>query len=146
VAEFDRSATAVWLGTLAEGRGTTSTESGHVRDLPMNRVSRFETGEASNPEELIAAAHATCFSMALSGRLARAGHPAERIETEATVTLITGDDGPRIARVHLRTNARVPGIDAAAFDEAAEGAKAGCPVSRLLGPGLDSITLDATLE
>ncbi len=143
--EITRTASATWAGDLRTGRGQASTPSGALRDTPVTYVSRFESGEGSNPEELIAAAHAACFSMALAGRLTREGTPPERIETRATLTLQLGESGARITRVHLETRARVPGIDEARFRELAEGAKEGCPVSQLLQPGLQALTLDAQL-
>lgn len=143
--EITRTASATWAGDLRTGRGHASTPSGALRDTPVTYVSRFESGEGSNPEELIAAAHAACFSMALAGRLTREGTPPERIETRATLTLQLGESGARITRVHLETRARVPGIDEARFRELAEGAKEGCPVSQLLQPGLQALTLDAQL-
>lgn len=143
--ELTRTATATWTGDLRTGRGTATTASGALRDAVVTYPSRFESGEGSNPEELIAAAHAACFSMALAARLAREGAPPERIDTRATVTLQVGEGGPRITRVHLETQARVPGVDEAKFREVAEGAKEGCPVSQLLKPGLESLTLDARL-
>jgi len=143
--EITRTASAVWTGDLRAGTGQVSTPSGALRDTPVTYVSRFESGEGSNPEELIAAAHAACFSMALAGRLTREGTPPERVETRATVTLQLGEAGARITKVHLETRARVPGIDEARFREVAEGAKDGCPVSQLLKPGLEALTLDAQL-
>jgi len=143
--EITRTATATWTGDLRTGTGRASTPSGALREAVITYPSRFESGEGSNPEELIAAAHAACFSMALAGRLAREGTPPERIETRATVTLQVGEGGPRITRVHLETEARVPGTDETKFRELAEGAKEGCPVSQLLKPGLESLTLDARL-
>ena len=141
MADLNRSATSTWTGTLRDGKGSVSTESGALSDAPMNFPSRFESGSASNPEELIAAAHATCFNMALSSSLARDGHTVEHLRTKATVTLNKSDAGPRISKVHLETVGRVEGLDSDAFREAAEGAKANCPVSKLLAPGLDEITL-----
>lgn len=143
--EITRTATVTWTGDLRTGRGQASTPSGALRDTPVTYVSRFESAEGSNPEELIAAAHAACFSMALAGRLTREGSPPERIETRATLTLQLGESGARITRIHLETRARVPGIDEARFREVAEGAKEGCPVSQLLKPGLEALTLDAAL-
>jgi osmotically inducible protein OsmC len=105
--------------------------------------SRFEDGSGTNPEELIAAAHAGCFSMALSGALGRAGFPPEKVETRAEVHLEKGEAGFSITRIHLVTNASVPGIDAAQFTEVAEGAKTNCPVSKLVTGA--EVTLDATL-
>ena len=106
--------------------------------------SRFEDGPGSNPEQLIAAAHASCFSMALSNALAQAGHTAESVHTDATVTLRLVDGAPTITKIALVTTGRVPGIDQATFTEHAQAAKAGCPVSRALA-GVPEITLEATL-
>ncbi len=144
--EILRSASAVWNGDLMSGVGQASTESGAVRNVEMTFGKRFGEDPGSNPEELIAAAHAACFSMAFSGQLTRAGFPPDEIRTTATVTLRKDEVGFTIARVHLATEATVPGIAAAAFQAAAEGARAGCPVSRLLAPGLEALTLEARLN
>ena len=138
-----RKATAVWNGGLKDGRGTISTESGVLSDTQYSFSTRFEEGIGTNPEELIAAAHAGCFSMALSGQLANAGLTAERINTTATVTLEKTDAGFTITAVHLDVKAKVPGAEQQAFETAANNAKAGCPVSRLLKA---EITLEAQLE
>ncbi len=138
-----RSASAIWKGDLREGRGSVSTESGAV-DGPYTFKSRFEDGPETNPEELIGAAHAGCYSMALSNILAEAGHTPDSITTTAEVKLEMLDDGPTITSIALTTRGRVPGLDASAFLEHAEAAKVGCPVSRALG-AVD-ITLDAALE
>ncbi|MCS7172892.1 MAG: OsmC family protein [Armatimonadetes bacterium] len=143
--EIVRSATATWTGDLRSGVGRASTQSGALREITITFPSRFEQGEGSNPEELIAAAHAACFSMALSARLSQRGAPPQEIRTKATLSLQTGEGGPRIRRIHLETEARVPGIDEATFRQAAEEAKEGCPVSTLLKPGLEELTLDARL-
>lgn len=137
-----RQAEAEWKGTLREGSGRVKTESGAV-DGAYSFVSRFETGDGTNPEELIGAAHAGCYSMALSAGLTKAGFKPTRVHTVAKVHLDKGDTGFSITRVDLVTEAEVPGIDAAAFQEQAEGAKKGCPVSRALGA--IEITLQATL-
>jgi lipoyl-dependent peroxiredoxin len=139
-----RSATAEWKGSLVEGTGTVSTESGAVRNAAYSFPSRFEEGTGTNPEELIAAAHAGCFSMALSHGLAQAGHPPTRVRTEARVHLEKGDGGFSITRIELVCEAEVPGIDDDAFQEQAEGAKKGCPISRALGAV--PIELKATLS
>ncbi len=139
-----RSATAEWKGSLVDGTGTLSTQSGAVRNAAYSFPSRFEEGEGTNPEELIAAAHAGCFSMALSHGLAQAGHPPTRVRTEARVHLEKGEGGFSITRIELVTDAEVPGIDDAAFQAQAEGAKKGCPVSRALGAV--PIELKATLS
>jgi lipoyl-dependent peroxiredoxin len=138
-----RTAKAVWEGTLTEGTGTLSSESGAIREAAYSFPSRFQEGTGTNPEELIAAAHAGCFSMALSHGLAQAGHPPTRIQTEARVHLEKGDEGFSITRIELVTDAEVPGVDEATFQEHAQGAKKGCPVSRALGAV--PIELKATL-
>lgn len=138
-----RTAEAVWKGSLQDGSGTMKMASGAYQGQ-YSFGSRFEEGAGTNPEELIAAAHAGCFSMALSADLGRAGYSAEEVQTTAEVHLTKGDSGFQITRVHLITEARVPGIDEDTFQETAEGAKKGCPVSQALG-AVDEITLDATL-
>jgi lipoyl-dependent peroxiredoxin len=138
-----RSASAVWKGDLKTGTGTMSTQSGALKDAAYSFVTRFEDKPGSNPEELIAAAHAGCFSMAFSAELGKAGLTPESVETTAEVTLEPVDGKPTVSRSHLRTRARVPGADQAKFDAAAAAAKAGCPISRLLNT---NITLEATLE
>jgi osmotically inducible protein OsmC len=140
-----RTANALWEGPLQEGRGQMGLGSGAFEG-EYSFKSRFEEGEnGTNPEELIAAAHAGCFSMALSGVLADAGHTPESIQTQAKVGMRSTDAGPTINRIALTTTARVPGIDDAAFQEAAETAKKNCPVSRALA-SVEEITLQATLE
>jgi len=138
-----RKASAVWNGSLKEGNGRISTESGLLREAQYSFGTRFENGTGTNPEELIAAAHAGCFSMALSAQLTTAGHAPESVNTTATVTLEKTDAGFTVTAVHLDVKARVPGIDQAAFDTAANNAKTGCPISRLLNT---QITMDAKLE
>jgi lipoyl-dependent peroxiredoxin len=141
----ERQASAVWNGTLKEGNGIMTAPSGVLKDARYTWGQRFAEDPGTNPEELIAAAHAGCFSMALSGKLTTAGFPPERIETTATVTLEKTDAGMSVTKIHLSTRARVPNISQAVFDEQAEGARAGCPISRLLAPAA-TITMDATLE
>jgi osmotically inducible protein OsmC len=138
-----RTAEARWDGSLQEGNGTMRMASG-AYEGPYSFQSRFQEGEGTNPEELIAAAHAGCFSMALSGELGRAGHSAESVETTATVHLDKVDEGFGITRIELDTRARVPGLDDDDFQRAAEAAKKGCPVSRALA-AVDSIELRAEL-
>jgi osmotically inducible protein OsmC len=138
-----RSATAQWNGALKDGNGTMSSSSGALRDLPYSFRTRFEDEPGTNPEELIAAAHAGCFSMAFSGKLNAAGLSPEFIRTTADLTLEKTDAGQTITAIHLTTRARVPGADAAAFEAAAQDAKATCPISRLLNT---EITVDAALE
>jgi osmotically inducible protein OsmC len=138
----ERSATAHWEGGLQGGKGTMRLGSGAFEGQ-YSFSSRFEEGTGTNPEELIGAAHAGCFSMALSGALERGGHAPNSIDTSARVHLERGDSGFRISRIELSTTADVPGIDAAAFNETAETAKKNCPVSQALA-GVD-IHLDARL-
>jgi lipoyl-dependent peroxiredoxin len=140
-----RKAQAVWRGPGKEGKGTVSTGSGAVQDQPYSAFTRFESeaGRAgTNPEELIAAAHAGCFSMALAFQLAGAGHPPQELATEAVLDMQQGDGGWTIKAIHLSVRGSVEGISADQFQELAEKAKAGCPVSRVLNA---EITLDATL-
>jgi osmotically inducible protein OsmC len=138
-----RTANARWDGSLQEGRGTMSMAS-RSYEGPYSFQSRFEEGEGTNPEELIAAAHAGCFSMALSGELGRAGHEADSVETTATVHLDKVEEGFGITRIELDTRARVPGVEEDEFQRIAEAAKQGCPVSRALG-AVQSIQVKAEL-
>ncbi|MCG6877528.1 MAG: OsmC family protein [Betaproteobacteria bacterium] len=140
---MERKASAVWSGGLKDGKGSISSSSGALKEVPYNFSMRFEDAPGTNPEELVAAAHAGCFSMALSGQLDAAKLKAERIATTATVTLEKDAAGFTVTAVHLDLKAKVPGADKKAFDTAAENAKAGCPISRLLKA---KITLSATLE
>jgi lipoyl-dependent peroxiredoxin len=137
-----RKGSAVWSGDLKGGKGTVSSESGVLKGNQYSFGSRFESGIGTNPEELIAAAHAGCFSMALSGELGKAGMNPERIETTAAVKLEMLPNGPTVTEIHLDCTAKVPGASAEAFQKVAEGAKAGCPISRLLNA---KITLSAKL-
>ena len=138
-----RTANARWNGSLQEGDGTMRMASG-AYEGPYSFQSRFEEGEGTNPEELIAAAHAGCFSMALSGELGRQGHEVESVETEARVHLEKVEGGFAIKRIELRTRASVPGIDNDDFQKSAQAAKEGCPVSQALA-AVDSIEVDAQL-
>ncbi len=140
---IQKNGSAVWQGGLKDGKGTVSTQSGALIDVPYSFAKRFEDESGANPEELIGAAHASCYSMALSMILGEAGHTPERIATRAAVTLTPDDGGFSISAIHLETRASVPGADEAAFQDAAEKAKAGCPVSKLFKA---EITLDARLE
>jgi len=140
---MNRKASAVWNGGLKDGNGRISTESGVLRDTQYSFGTRFENGVGTNPEELIAAAHAGCFSMALSGQLGAASLTADSIETAATVTLEKKDDGFRVTRVHLVVEAVVPSASDEQFQTAAENAKKNCPISRLLNA---EITMDARLR
>ncbi|MEW6156399.1 MAG: OsmC family protein [Verrucomicrobiota bacterium] len=142
---MQRTGSATWMGDLKSGRGHTSTGSGGLRELNYSFTSRFEQGPGTNPEELIAAAHAACFSMALSKILGDQGHPPQRIDTKATLTLSKLESGFRITRIHLATEGAVPGLSSAGFEEAAQKAKENCPVSQLVKPGLTSLTVDARL-
>ena len=137
-----RKASALWKGTLKDGKGTISTESGVLSDTQYSFATRFADGKGTNPEELIAAAHAGCFTMALSLILGEAKLTAEHLETTAEVTLEKVADGFAITAVHLILKGKVPGTDQAKFEELAGKVKAGCPVSKLLNA---KITLDATL-
>jgi osmotically inducible protein OsmC len=134
---------AEWKGDLKGGTGTFTAGDGISGDYSFR--SRFEDGPGANPEQLIAAAHASCFSMALSAALADAGTPVNSVKTDATVTLRFVDGAPTITAIALTTVGDVPGIDEAVFKQAAEGAKAGCPVSRALA-GVSEITLEASLQ
>jgi osmotically inducible protein OsmC len=139
-----RSASARWTGNFTEGSGTIKTGKGGYQGN-YSAKSRFEEGEGTNPEELIAAAHAGCFSMAFSKALADASFPPASVETTAKVHLDKTDAGMTVTRIDLETVGDVPGIDAADFQKIAEGAKENCPISRLLSPGAE-ITLNATLS
>jgi osmotically inducible protein OsmC len=141
--QIRRKASAEWRGGLKDGKGSITTASGVLDKTQYSFGTRFEEGKGTNPEELIAAAHAGCFAMALSAQLGEAGMTAESIRTEATVTLEKVGDGFAVTASHLFLRATVPGADPAAFDKAAQAAKAGCPISKLLKA---DITLDAALE
>ena len=134
---------AAWQGGIKDGRGAISTKSGALKEYPYGFASRFEGKPGTNPEELVGAAHAGCFTMALSLILGEAGLTAEKMETTAEVTLDKVADGYAITKVHLTLKAKIPGADKAKFEELAAKAKAGCPVSKLLKA---EITLDATLK
>lgn len=140
---MDRKASAVWQGTLREGKGTISTESGVLEKAQYSFSTRFENGKGTNPEELIAAAHAGCFTMALSAQLTNAKLDPKSIETTAAVTLDRVDGAPTVTKIHLTTQATVPGATEEAFMDAANEAKKNCPISRLLKAA--EITLNAKL-
>ena len=140
---MDRRASAVWHGALKDGKGTISTQSGVLQNTQYSFTTRFENGVGTNPEELIAAAHAGCFTMALSAQLTDAQLVPESLETTAVVTMEKTDEGPTITKIHLTTKAKVPNAEKAKFDELAKKAKEGCPVSRVLKAA--EITLDAAL-
>ncbi len=139
---MQRTGSAHWSGGLKDGKGTVSTQSGVLSQTPYSFSTRFENGIGTNPEELIAAAHAGCFSMALSAQLGNAGMTPESIDTNATVTLDKTDAGFTITAVHLDVKVKIPGADRSKFDEAAQNAKKGCPVSRVLNT---NITMSAEL-
>ncbi|SEM04311.1 OsmC family protein [Halomonas daqiaonensis] len=138
-----KSGSAVWQGGLQDGKGTVSTQSGVIQDASYSFAKRFESEAGTNPEELLGAAHASCYSMALSLILGEAGLTAERIATEAKVSLEEVEGGFAISAVHLDTVAKIPGADEATFQDAADKAKEGCPVSKLFNA---EITLQAKLE
>ena len=137
-----RKASAIWSGNLKDGKGTLTTESGVLSATPYSFRTRFESEKGTNPEELIGAAHAGCFTMALSMILGMAGMTAEKLETEATITLEQKDGGFAVTASHLDVKATIPGANAAAFEKAAQTAKANCPISKLLNA---TITMDAKL-
>jgi osmotically inducible protein OsmC len=139
---MQRTASAHWSGGLKDGKGTISTASGVLRGTQYSFSTRFENGIGTNPEELIAAAHAGCFSMALSAQLGNAGMTAESIDTTATLTLEKTDAGFTITASHLDVTVKIPGADQAKFDEAAKAAETGCPVSRVLNA---KVTMNAKL-
>jgi osmotically inducible protein OsmC len=143
MAAIKRSANAVWSGGLKDGKGQISTQSGALKDNPYGFNTRFEDQPGTNPEELIGAAHAGCFTMALSGQLGEAGMTATRLETKATVSLEKADGGFSITAVHLDLVAEIPGASKEAFEAAANRAKENCPVSKLLNT---KITMDARLQ
>ena len=138
-----RKASAVWRGGLKDGKGTISSESGVLKETPYSFSTRFENGIGTNPEELIAAAHAGCFSMACSAELGKAGITPESIHTTATITMDKTDAGWTVTESHLDVAAKIPGVDPAKFTAAANAAKAGCPISRLLKA---NVTMNARLE
>ena len=140
---MQRKGSAVWTGGLKDGKGTVSTASGVLNNTQYSFATRFENGAGTNPEELIGAAHAGCFSMAFSAALEKAGLKAERVATEAAVSLEKQDAGFAITAVHLTTTGKVPGATNEQFQKIANDAKAGCPVSKVLNA---KITLDAKLE
>jgi osmotically inducible protein OsmC len=140
---MQRTASAVWKGGLKDGKGTVSGPSGALNQTPYSFSTRFEDQPGTNPEELVAAAHAGCFSMALSGQLGAAGMTAESIHTKANLTMEKLEAGWTVTAIHLDVTAKIPGGDKAKFEQAATNAKNGCPISRLLNT---KITMDAKLE
>ena len=139
---MQRTGSAHWSGDLKSGKGSVSTQSGVLNQTQYSFSTRFENGVGTNPEELIAAAHAGCFSMALSAQLGNAGMTAESIDTKATITLDKTDSGFAITASHLDVKVKIPGADKAKFEEAAQNAEKGCPVSRVLNA---KITMNAEL-
>jgi osmotically inducible protein OsmC len=142
-AYMDRKASAVWTGGLKDGKGTLSTDSGTLKQTQYSFSTRFENGVGTNPEELLAAAHAGCFTMALSGQLGKAGMSAQKLETTATVTLAKDGEGFSITKSHLDLVATIPGADKSKFDAAVKAAETGCPVSKLFKA---EITVNARLQ
>ena len=140
---MNKFASAHWEGDIKKGKGTISTQSGALKEQPYGFNTRFEDEPGTNPEELLGGAHAGCFSMAFSLELGNAGYTADSIDTKAKVTLDKDGDGFSITKVHLEMTAKIPGIDDAEFQKIANGAKQGCPVSKLLNA---DITLDAKLS
>ena len=139
---MDRKASATWRGGLRDGKGILTSPSGVLSNTPYSFHTRFENEPGTNPEELIAAAHAGCFSMALSAQLGTVGLTAESIDTVAALTLEKGDAGFSITAIHLDVTVKIPGADPQKFNDAAQAAKKGCPVSRVLNA---TITMDAKL-
>ncbi|MGH9699685.1 MAG: OsmC family peroxiredoxin [Candidatus Acidiferrales bacterium] len=140
---MERTASAVWTGSLKDGNGTISTPSGVLQDSPYSFLTRFENGKGTNPEELIAAAHAACFAMALSAQLGTMNFTPQSLRASATVALEKLDGGWTVTKSHIELAAKIPGITAEAFESAAQSAKANCPISRLLKA---EVTLSAHLE
>ena len=143
MATIMRDATAVWVGAGKDGRGVLTTQSGTLKETPYSFTTRFGEGKGTNPEELIAAAHAGCFSMALAFQLSGAGHPPERLTTKADLSIVQEGGGWRIAAVTLTLKAKVPGVSRDEFMNLADSAKQNCPVSKVLNA---EITLKAELE
>ena len=140
---MDSKASAIWRGDLKSGSGAISSTSGVLANTAYTFATRFEGSAGTNPEELIAAAHAGCFSMALSAQLGEAGLTPDQVSTSATVSLEKTDGGFAVTKIHLEVSAKVPGADQAAFDTAANNAKTGCPISKLMNA---EISMSATLE
>ncbi|MBF9035623.1 OsmC family peroxiredoxin [Rhodobacterales bacterium HKCCE2091] len=141
---IEKSGSATWSGDLKSGKGALSAQSGTLKDAAYTFATRFEGKAGTNPEELIGAAHASCFAMAFSNILSEAGHLPDEVAATSTVTLEMLDGGPTVTKIHLDVTAKVPGIDDITFQAKAAEAKAGCPISRLLAAA--EITMDATLS
>src|SRR4051812_33680470 len=146
MADIQRQATAQWSGDLRSGSGRISSGSGVLRELPYSVPSRFENGKGTNPEELIAAAHASCFSMMLAKLLGDAKKTVGDIHTKANLTLSNASGGWKISKIHLETEVSGAGLDAETLNQTAAQAKEQCPISVLLKPGLESLTLDVRLK
>jgi lipoyl-dependent peroxiredoxin len=146
MADIQRQASAHWSGELLRGSGKTSTGSGVLRDVPYSVPSRFENGKGTNPEELIAAAHASCFSMMLAKLLGDAKKTPRDIHTNASLTLSNASGGWKITKIHLQTEVSAEGLDAETLNRVASQAKEQCPISVLLKPGLEALTLDVKLK
>jgi osmotically inducible protein OsmC len=146
MADIQRQASAHWSGELMRGSGKTSTGSGVLRDVPYSVPSRFENAKGTNPEELIAAAHASCFSMMLAKLLGDAKKTPRDIDTKAALTLSNASGGWKITKIHLQTEVSAEGLDAETLNRVAGQAKEQCPISVLLKPGLESLTLDVKLK
>ena len=145
MAEILRSALTTWTGDLKNGSGITSAESGYLHDVRITWSARFENHPGTNPEELIAAAESSCYAMALASNLTRQNTPPELINAKATLTMRRDESGTKLTKLHLDVEARVPGIDEAAFLAIAGKVKDTCPVSALLKPGLEELTVSAKL-
>lgn len=145
MADIVRTALTTWTGDLKNGSGVTSGESGYLHDVKITWAARFETHPGSNPEELIAAAEASCYSMALSSNLTKQNTPPDVVNTRAALTMRRDESGVQLTKLHLDVEARVPGLDEAAFQALAEKTKDTCPVSVLLKPGLEELTISAKL-
>lgn len=146
MADITRTANAEWLGDLRSGTGTISTPSGVLQNDAYSFVTRFENSPGTNPEELVAAAHAACFSMAFSGVLGKKGYNPESLRTRATLSMDKKEAGFTITRMRLEVEGKVPNLQAAEFQQLAEEAEKGCPISRLLRPGLQDVEVVATLK
>lgn len=145
MADIKRQTTVNWQGDTDSGSGQISAQSGEFSDLPFSFPSRFAQEQGTNPEELIGAAHAACFNMVIADQLSERGKPPENVETRATVTLRENGGSFKVSKIHLETKGTVPGIDESTFQQVAQSAKNTCPISQLLMPGLDEMTMEATL-
>ena len=146
MAEILRTADAVWQGDLRSGKGLISAASGVLKDAAYTHAARYENAPGTNPEELIAAAHAACFTMALNSTLGKKGYQPQTLRTHATLTMERGEGGTNITKIRLEVEGEVPNIDQATFAQIADEAERGCPVSRLLRPGLKEVEVAATLK